>query len=589
MSNNPLKRRLTTILAADVVGYSRLMAKDEAGTLGQLKANRRELIDPKVEEHRGRLIKLMGDGMLLEFESVTDAVEYSLDVQASMRVRNENVPPEGRIVYRIGINTGDVVVEGDDIYGNGVNVAARLEGIAPPGGLAISDDVFRLLSNDLSADWSGGDVVEVKNIDGGIKAWFWSPGNTSASEGQLGTKSSLRETHQKKPSIFVLPFATFSSDQELEFLGDGLVDDLLTNLQRFRLLTVNSRTSSFQYKTKRAHFAEVARETGADYMIEGSLRRAGNMVRVNAQLIEASSDRHLWADRFERSMDDPFHMQDEVATAITAAVEPVLVEAINRSGRLSRADVDSRSPLKRAGWHLFRFTQEDNATAIGLLEEAIRENPNADRRYQALSMGHMWDLTFCWTKDVDASTRRALEAAETAVSVGPKDSWNYTVLGWSLVYAGDISRSRAALNRAIELNPNSGVPYGVLAWASGHYIDTETAIAALDKSLQLAPDNPFVFQYLNGGSLAYYKMGDYETSLATAESSALRRPNSIMAHVLKTASLFRTGNISAAKFEVAQLRELLPAMTAERLTCYLPVRDDEVARSLIDGLRSSGF
>lgn len=579
------ERKLTTILAADVVGYSRLMAADQEGTWAQLKANRVEVIEPKTQAYRGRLIKLMGDGLLMEFESVADAVLYSVDVQKEMQRRTNRVPEDRRIIYRIGINVGDVIVDGDDVYGHGVNVASRLEALAEPGGVAISDDAKRLLGSDPQIDWTGGETIEVKNIEGGVQCWFW----TSAEQARQAKPKPDDTGRATKPSVFVLPFANFTSDPEMEFLADGLVEDLLTSLQRFRLVNVNSRTSSFKFKGQDMDFGRVASETGADFIVEGSVRRAGNMVRVTAQLIAAESDRHLWADRFDGSMDDPLRLQADMATAINAAIEPVLVESINASGRDPTGALDHRNALRRAGWHLYRFTQADNARAIDLLEQAIRENPNADRRYQALAMGHLWDATFCWTRDVKASIRRAVNAAETAVSINGSDAWNLVMLGWARVFQGEPAMAIATVDRAIELNVDSGVPHGVKAWVAAHVGDADAAIKSFDRVLKLTPQDPFMFQYLVGGSLAHYQNGEYAECLHAAESAILRRPNSVMASVLKIACHEHTGNSSAAQFEAARLHDQLPGMTAAQLREYLPVAQPEMRDQLIGRLERAGL
>lgn len=581
-------RKLTTIVAGDVVGYSRLMMADEDGTLSRLKSNLDGLIEPAAAQHGGRIVKLMGDGLLMEFASVSRAVAFAREVQCELVRRSAGEPDQRRIRYRIGINVGDVIVDGTDVFGTGVNVAARLEGLCPPDGIAISDQALRLAGGGEGADWQGGDRVAIKNIEGGVRVWFWKPQRETPGPPQTADASG-GTAPRKKPSILVLPFLCYSADPDLAFFGDGLVENLMTNLQRFRLLSVISATSAFRYRQTAMNLRDIARESGADYVLEGGLRRAGNMVRVSAQLIEAGTDGHLWAERYDRSFDDPFRTQDDVTAAITASIEPVLVEAINRRGGARGVGDEEVDPVRRAGWRLSRFTRADNARAIELLEAAIRENPNADRRYQALAIGHLWDLTFLWTSDGAASARRALNAAETAVSISDKDAWNYAVLAWAQFYAGKPALARASVLRAIELNPNSGVPHCVHAWIAGHLLDCDTAIAEFRRSVELAPNNPFAFQYRIGASLGHYGKAEFRQALELAESAILRRPNSVMARVLRAACLEHLGQRDPASGEVRALIELGSDCRPERLRRLLPVQDGRVLDDIIDCLVKSGL
>ncbi len=317
------ERRLTTILAADVVGYSRLMAADEGGTFAQLKTHRKELIGPKIAEYSGRVVKLMGDGTLMEFGSVVDAVHFAVDVQRAMAERNAEVPEDQRITYRIGINIGDIIVEGDDIYGDGVNVAARLEALAEPGGICISRTVFNHVRNKVALAFEDLGELQVKNIPDPVRVYRVDLSRTDTdSVGWSPDTGSL--PLPDKPSIAVLPFENMSGDPEQEFFADGMAEEIITALSRYRWFFVIARNSSFTYKGHAVDVKQVAKELGVRYVLEGSVRKAGDRVRVTAQLIDASTGNHIWAERYDRELDDIFALQDEITQTIVTAIEPEL-------------------------------------------------------------------------------------------------------------------------------------------------------------------------------------------------------------------------------------------------------------------------
>ena len=339
------QRRLAAIVAADVVGYSRLMGMDEAGTLAALRQHRAELIDPAIAEFGGRIVKTMGDGLLLEFPSVVDAVQCALQVQNAMAARNENIAEDRRIVFRIGINLGDIIIDGDDIHGDGINIAARLEGLAEPGGICISRRVHEDVQDRLADEFADGGKQTLKNIARPVQVWRWS---------SSGTQQTIQEETEAqplpdKPSIAVLPFDNMSGDGEQEYFADGITEDIITELSRFREFLVIARNSTFVYKGAAMDLTAVARELNARYIVEGSVRKAGNRVRVTAQLIEGTTNTHLWADRFDGDLTDIFALQDEITAAIVRAVAPRFVQAeVERSAKLSETQLSSWDSLLRA-------------------------------------------------------------------------------------------------------------------------------------------------------------------------------------------------------------------------------------------------
>src|ERR1700730_14453432 len=328
LATEHVERRLAAVLAADVAGYSRLMGTDEEGTLGRLKSVRKALVDPTIASHRGRIVKTTGDGMLVEFGSVVDALRSAVEVQRSVAKQNAAVPQDQRIEFRIGIHVGDIIFDDNDIFGDGVNIAARLEGIAEPGGVCLSDDAYRQVRGKVEIACDDLGLLTLKNIAEPMRAWRVQLGSQGAATAQPGSQAAqapaLALPH--KPSIAVLPFQNRSGDPEQEFFADGMVEDIITALSRFKSLFVIARNSSFTYKGRAVDIKQVGRELGVRYVLEGSVRKAGNRVRITGQLIEAATGRHLWADKFEGELQDVFDLQDHVATSVAGVIDPMLLD-----------------------------------------------------------------------------------------------------------------------------------------------------------------------------------------------------------------------------------------------------------------------
>ena len=445
------ERRLAAILAADVAGWSRLMGRDEEGTLRQLKALRSELIDMQIARCRGRIVKTTGDGFLVEFPSVVDALHCALSVQVAMRERHLDEPAESRIEFRIGINLGDVILDGGDVFGDGVNIAARLEALAEPGGICVSQTVVDHARGKLpfAAEDAGEQVL--KNIATPVHVW------RIAAEGAQKTHAvSAAAPATSKPTIAVLPFANMSGDPEQEFFADGLTEDILTELSRFRDLFVTSRNSVFVYKGKAVNVQTVARELGVQYVVEGSVRKASNRVRITVQLIEAETDRHLWAERYDRELKDIFDIQDEVTTSI-AAILPGRVEAA------ARERVKRKLPEALAAWELVlsgklmhhRSTAADNAEAQRLLSRAVELDPNYAHAHawRACVLGQ--SFVNGWCTDVDATIGEMLEELRIAQGLDDDDSDVHRILAAaSLIVHRDHERALHHQERALALNPN---------------------------------------------------------------------------------------------------------------------------------------
>jgi len=379
MAKERVQRRLAAILAADVVGYSRLMGEDEAGTLAQLKAHRKELLEPKITEHGGHIVKLMGDGVLVEFPSVVEAVQCAVEVQNGMAVRNASVPDDRRITFRIGVNLGDVIVEGDDIYGDGVNVAARLEGLAEPGGICVSRTVFNHVTKKVDLGFEDLGEQEVKNIPEPLRVYRVELAQTEAP--RLGSVAAAEQTLTlpDKPSIAVLPFDNMSGDPEQEYFADGMAEDIITALSRMPWFFVIARNSSFTYKGHAVDVKQVAHELGVQYVLEGSVRKGGSRIRITAQLIDAMTGKHVWAERYDREIVDIFAVQDEVTEAIVGAVAPefLSVEA-KRAQRKDPGLLDAWECVVRGRALVWRMGHEEVAEARKLFERAIQLAPSGE-------------------------------------------------------------------------------------------------------------------------------------------------------------------------------------------------------------------
>jgi adenylate cyclase len=486
------ERRLAAVLAADMVGYSRLMEVDETGTLARLKTHRLELIDPAIAKNRGRIIKTTGDGMLVEFHSVAAAVLCAAEIQHRMARRNSDVAPARWIQFRIGINLGDVIVEEDDIFGDGVNVAARLQVLAEPGGICVSgavrDQVGERLDNVAFEDLG---EQSVKNIARPIRV-FRVRLEADATAAPAGEKDEATATASaKKPSIAVLPLANMSGDPEQEFFADGLTEDIITELSRFRDLLVISRNSTFVHKGKAVKVQEVAREFGVDYILEGSVRKAGDRVRVTVQLIDGETDRHIWAERYDRKLEDIFAIQDEVTRAIVATL-PGRVEAATHD-RAKRKTTDNMAAYEcvlaaRVLHH--RSVREDNEAAQRLLNRALALDTNYAHAHawKACVLGQSW--IYGWCADRDATFQQVADELEIALALDDNDSDVHRILAALNLTRDDHDKAAYHQERALALNPN----YDLVVVQQGELLTwlgrPEEGIDWIKRAMRLNPYHP---------------------------------------------------------------------------------------------------
>ncbi|HZE54358.1 MAG TPA: adenylate/guanylate cyclase domain-containing protein [Bradyrhizobium sp.] len=553
------ERRLAAVLAADMVGYSRLMEVDETGTLARLRTHRIELIDPAIAKNRGRIIKTTGDGMLVEFQSVADAVLCAVEVQRRMSRRNTDVSPARWIQFRIGINLGDVIVEENDIFGDGVNVAARLEALAEPGGICVSAAVRDQVGNRLD-DVAFEDLGDqtVKNIIRPIRVFRirLDPDPKNLPEG--ATDAAVATTISKKPSIAVLPLANMSGDPEQEFFTDGLTEDIITELSRFHDLLVISRNSTFVHKGKAVKVHEVAREFGVEYVLEGSVRKAGDRIRVTVQLIDAETDRHIWAERYDRKLEDIFAIQDEMTRAIVATL-PGRVEAATHD-RAKRKPTDNMAAYEcvlAAKVLHHRSIREDNAEAQRLLDRAVALDPNYAHAHawKACVLGQTWGYNWC--ADRDATLQQVAAEAETALALDDNDSDVHRILAALDLTRDDHDKAAYHQERALALNPN----YDLVVVQQGELLTwlgrPEEGIDWIKKAMRLNPYHPERF-WSHLGRACYCA----EKYAEAAEAfSRITRPDHTH-HAFLAATFAQMGNAVAAAAHATEVLKREPKFSA---------------------------
>jgi adenylate cyclase len=575
------ERRLTTILAADVVGYSRLMATDEAGTFARLKAHRKELIEPKTAEYHGRVVKLMGDGTLMEFGSVVDAVRFAVDVQRAMVERNASVPEDRQITYRVGINIGDIIVEGEDIYGDGINVAARLEALAEPGGICVSRTVFNHVKNKVELGFEDLGEQEFKNIPEPVRVY-------RIVEQEVRTLASHPVLN--RPAVAVLPFDSLSGDTEQEYFADGITEDIITALSYWRWFPVIARNSTFAYKGRAMDVTQVARELGARYVLEGSVRKAGNRVRISAQLIDAPSGHHLWARRYDRDLSDIFALQDEITERIVASIEPELNRAEQeRASRKQPESLDAWDHSLRALWHLNRMTKDDNAEACRLLQKAMELDPKWGGAVSLLALCQSFVGWLGWAEDPARQSAVILPIATQAVALDEGDWLAHATLGMAYVWARQHERGADELERAIDLNPSAARAYHFLGFTLAMSGRPGDAIAELNTALRLDPSDPLISHTLAALGLSHFLLRKFEDAILFAGKALRADPGNVRAHHRLVASLGHLGRIEEAS---AALRELLrwqPDFSKGYIDAAYPFKNPEHHDLILEGLRKAGW
>ena len=573
-------RRLAAIFAADMAGYCLAMEADESGTLARLKAHRLEVVDPALAAHRGRLVKTTGDGVLVEFQSAVDAVQCAVDIQRKMLRRNAGVSPDQRVQFRIGINVGDVIVEDGDIFGDGVNVAARLEPLAAPGGICISATVREQMGDRLGVGFEDLGEQTVKNIVRPIRAY-----RIVLDASQAGTTIVTHAKPASKPSLVVLPFVNMSGNPEQEIFADGITEDILTELSRFHELTVISRNSAFAFKGKAAKVSDIAREFGVQFVVEGSVRRAGDRIRVTVQLIDAETDHHVWAEKYDRKMEDIFAMQDEITGAIVATL-PGRIEAAGHE-RATRKPTQNMAAYEcvLAGKVLHhRSTREDNLEAQRLLDRAVSLDPNYAHAHawKACVLGQSW--VHGWCDDRDTTWQKTRAELTIARQLDDNDSDVHRILAAVNIINDDHDSAWQHQQRALELNPNNDlivVQHGeILTWQGR----AAEGIDWIKQAMRLNPFHPERFWSHLGR--AHYTARNYREAVDAYRR--LSKPDHAQ-NAFLAAAYAQLGEPDGAARHAQEVRRLIPDFSAARHVASLHYREEANREHLREGLAKAGL
>ncbi len=580
------QRRLAAILAADVVGYSRLIELDEAGTLAALKERRKTILDPMVARHQGRIVKLMGDGVLVEFGSAVNAVTCAVELQKQFTTANEGVAEDRRIVLRIGVNLGDVVVEGGDLYGDGVIIAVRLETMAEPGGINIAGSVYEQVAGKLEAAFDDLGLCEIKNSSKPVRVFrLRSSGHATPARPNLPLPD--------KPSIAVLPFVNMSGDPEQEYFADGMVEEIITALSRFHGLFVIARNSSFIYKNRAVDVKQVGRELGVRYVLEGSVRKAGNRVRITAQLIDAVNGAHIWAERYDRPLEDVFALQDEITDTIVTTIEPeISASERDRAQRKLPEHLGAWELYQRGMWHLLRRNKDELPTAQTYFRKAIALDQNFATAHAALAVSCFFHITHGLTNEPSATLEELLKEAFQAVSLDRGDALGHSALGMGFMERGELPNAIAEHQAAVSLSPNSSFA----RYAFGYTLECaeryDEAIEQFDAALRLNPKDPARWSYLTLKSSSLYQLGRYDESFEVARD-AVRYPvvDLVWAYVHMTAALGQLNRKDDAHATVAELCGRRPDLTISKFRSWQhnTNQSQKNIEHTIDGLRKAGL
>jgi adenylate cyclase len=585
MPDTHAQRRLAAILAADVVGYSRLMERDEASTLNTLKARRKEVFEPLVARHHGRIFKEIGDGVLVEFGSAVNAVECAADLQRAMADANGAAPDGQRMQMRIGVNLGDVMIEGDDLFGDGVNLASRIEGLAEPGGVAISDSVHEHVRGRIAISFADRGRHEVKNIERPVHVWGWSPGMTGAEPPRRidGTPPPVPD----KPSIAVLPFDNMSGDAEQGYFADGITEDIITDLSKVSGLFVIARNSSFAYKGKAPDIRQVSRELGVRYVLEGSVRRAASRVRITAQMIDGSTGGHLWAERYDRDISDIFEVQDEVTRTIVGALNMKLTagEAAERGSR-GKIRPEVYDLIVRARQVALQLTPSAAIEARRMLEHVIALDPSVAIAYARLAVTTFAEYVNQWNGATAENLTRALKLARKAIEIDESEAYGHIALSICYNWTRRLDESEREARRAIELDPNSPDSYTAL----GNVLDFQgrhaEAVPLYVQAQRLDPQWDMALHFMGRAQLALDRFDEAEASFRRRLSLS---PHSDMSRFYLAAIYARTGRPDDARRMWQELLDVNPTFSAEHLRRTLPYRDPSVFGRLVDALRKAGI
>jgi adenylate cyclase len=583
-----IERRLSAIMAADVAGYSRLMHNDEEATHTGLTALLADVVEPVIAEHGGHIVKNTGDGFLAEFPSAVEAVRTAMQFQNRIHELTMDDAEDRRIAFRVGINIGDVIVEAHDIFGDGVNIAARLEGVAEPGGICISQTVLNHARDKVSFEVEDAGEQTLKNIARPVHVYriIIEPGRRPATPKPEISALTLPD----KPSVAVLPFTNMSGDPEQEYVSDGLAEDVITALSRYPSLFVIARNSSFTYKGRPVDVKQVGRELGVRYVLEGSVRKAGNRIRVTAQLVEAGTSNHVWAERYDRDLADIFAVQDELTEALTTALAPAIADAeLRRAMRKPPGSLDAWAAYQRGLWHLSKATPDDDETAERFFKQAIDLDPTFAGGYSALALYQLQAAALYQKLDLPSAQRSAEALARRAVALDGADAEARSCLGWALQGRGEADGALAEIERALSMSPNLAIAHGHRGATLNFAGRPREGLAALETCIRLDPRDPYLAVRLLHIAGGLYFCSEYDASVEASKRLIRSYPDFPMIYRWSAAALGQLGRTAEAKEALEKAVSRAPAAFDMYVRNRAPWFRPEDHAHLVEGLRKAGW
>ncbi len=583
-SDQTAQRRLAAVLAADVVGYSDLMSRDEEGTLGRLRDLRRQVIEPRIRSYRGRLVKTIGDGFLIEFSSPVEAVRCAVKLQEAVAGSPGNPAP---LQLRIGINIGDIIIEDDgDIFGDGVNIASRLQKMALPGGICLSGKVYEEVRDKLSYAFEDKGEHQFKNIGRPIRVFCLLEGmDLSRTAGASRPEGQFCD----RPSIAVLPFVNLSRDPEQEYFADGIVEDIIAALSRFKSFFVIARNSTFAYKGHPVRVQQIGRELGVRYVLEGSVRRSGKKIRITAQLVDASTGMHLWAEHYDGVIEDVFDLQDQITASVVGSIQPSIRAAeIERARRKRPENLDAYDLVMRALPHVWALEWESNKEAARLLEKALLLDPGYPLALSLAAWCRGQRIVYNWSQNIQEDKRETLRQAQAAAALAHDDPLILTVLGAALTITKEFQRAESMLARALALDPNSAWAWNRSGWLHNYRDDPEVAIQHFERSLRLSPFDPMAFNCEIGIGSAHFIAGRYDQAAQWQEKALMAKPSATWTHRTLAPAYALDGELDKAKESVAELLKGYPGLRITDITQALAF-SKEVMDRFAEGLRQAGL
>jgi adenylate cyclase len=562
-----LQRRLAAVLAADVAGYSRLMGLDEERTVAQLKSLRQTLVDPAIASHRGRIVKTTGDGMLVEFASAVDAARCAVDIQHEMIKRTSGVSPDLRLEFRIGIHVGDIIVDDGDIFGDGVNIAARLEGIAEPGGICVSDDAYRQIRGKIDVPFEDIGQQALKNIAEPMPAWkLRTSGEVVPAVRSAASQVRTRDlTLPEKPSIVVLPFDNMSAEPGQDYLADGIVEAITAALSCIRSFFVIARSSAFTYKGRATNARDVGKELGVAYLLEGSVQKAGNRLRIIVQLIETEGGAHVWSSRFDGAVEEFFDLEDRITEQVAGALQPsIRIAEIERSRRKRPQDLGSYDFTMRAMPHVWALEKDESGKALELLERALAIDPGYPLALSLAGWCHAQRSVYNWAEDITLSQAMARSLAERAAEMSGDDPVILAVLGAIHTFVRNHGTARVLLERAVALDPNAAWAWSRLGWLENYADQPLKGIAHFERALRLSPIDPMNFNNYVGMGSAHEIAQEYDEAAAYYRRALEERPNARWIYRNLASVLSGAGRVEEAKQVFAELMRYYPDLTISK-------------------------